>query len=141
MLQTEIVRQKGPHPIPTLGRKREVLVVDDNQAVREVLSKTLAFWGYHVTLAANGHEAGALFLTNSYDLVITDLEMPLMNGWELSRLIKERSPNTPVIVVSGCCDETNWEKTNMRCVDAIILKRFKLKDMEGTVRRLLNNGI
>ena len=123
------------------GREWQVLVVDDNQAVREVLSKTLAFWGYHVTQAANGHEAWTLFLTNSYDLVITDLEMPLMNGWELSRLIKERSPNTPVMVVSGSCDETNWEKTNMRCVDAIILKPFKLKEIEGTVRRLLNSGI
>ena len=109
--------------------------------LREVLSKTLAFWSYHVTQAANGHEAWTLFLTNPYDLVITDLEMPLMNGWELSRLIKERSPNTPVMVVSGCGDETNWEKTNMRCVDAIIVKPFKLKEIEGTVRRLLNNGI
>ncbi len=140
MLQTEIVRQKGPQPIPTLGRKRQVLVVDDSQAVREVLSKTLSFLGYDVTLAGNGIEAGRLFFTGSYDLVITDLEMPLLNGWELSRLIKERSPNTPVIVVSGDFDETHWKKVNMRCVDAIILKPFKLNDIEGTVRRLLNSG-
>jgi CheY-like chemotaxis protein len=133
--------EKARHTIPPLGRERQVLVVDDDQVLREVLSKTLAFWGYHVTQAANGHEAWTLFLTNSYDLVITDLNMPLMNGWELSRLIKERSPNTPVMVVSGSCDETNWEKTNMRCVDALILKPFKLKEIEGTVRRLLNNGI
>jgi len=140
MLQTEIGREKSPHPIPTLGRKTQVLVVDDSQAVREVLSKTLSFLGYDVTLAGNGIEAGRLFFTGSYDVVITDLEMPLLNGWELSRLIKERSPNTPVIVVSGAFDETHWEKTNMSCVDAIILKPFKLKDIEGTVRRLLNSG-
>jgi CheY-like chemotaxis protein len=140
MLQTEIGREKSPHPIPTLGRKTQVLVVDDSQAVREVLSKTLSFLGYDVTLASNGIEAGRLFFTGSYDLVVTDLEMPLLNGWELSRLIKERSPNTPVLVVSGSCDETNWEKANMRCVDSIILKPFKLKELEGTVRRLLNNG-
>jgi DNA-binding response OmpR family regulator len=123
------------------GRKWQVLVVDDDQVFRELLSKTLAFWGYHVTQAADGHEAWTLFLTNSYDLVITDLKMPLMNGWELSRLIKERSPSTPVIVVSGCGDDTNLEKTNMRCVDASMVKPFKLKDIEGTIRRLLNSGI
>ncbi len=140
MLQAETLMKNGPPPIPTLGRKRHVLVVDDSRAVREVLSKALSFWGYGVTLAGNGIEAGKLFLTGSYDLVITDLEMPLLNGWELSRLIKERSPNTPVMVVSGTCDEMHWEKTNMRCVDAIILKPFRLAEMEGTVRRLLNSG-
>lgn len=138
MLQPEIVTEQGAHPIPTLGRKRQVLVVDDNQGVRELLARTLGFWGYDVTLAVNGLEAGTLFLTGSYDLVITDLQMPLMDGWELSRLIKGRSPNTPVMVVSGANDETHWEKMNMRCVDAIILKPFKLKEIEGTVRRLLN---
>jgi two-component system, autoinducer 1 sensor kinase/phosphatase LuxN len=80
-------------------------VVDDNRAVHEVLPRMLSFLGYEVTLAGNGIEAGTLFLTGSYDLVITDLQMPLMNGWELSRLIKERSPNTPVMVVSGACGD------------------------------------
>jgi CheY-like chemotaxis protein len=141
MLESEIVMKKGLHPIPALGGKRRLLVVDDNQTVQEVLSKMLSFLGYDVTLAGNGLEAGTLFLTGSYDLVITDLQMPLMNGWELSRLIKERSPSTPVMVVSGACDETHWEKTNMSCVDAIIPKPFKLKEIKGTVQRLLNSGI
>jgi CheY-like chemotaxis protein len=141
MLQNEMVMEKGAHPIPALGRKRQVLVVDDNEAVREVLSRTLSYWGCDVTPACDGLEAGTLFLTGDYDLVITDLQMPLMNGWELARLIKERSPTTPVVVVSGACDGAHWEKTNMRCVDAIILKPFKLKEIEGTVRRLLNSGI
>jgi CheY-like chemotaxis protein len=140
MLQSEIVIEKGPHPIPTLGRNRQVLVVDDNEAVREVLSKTLSYWGYDVSFAGNGLETGTLFFTGNYDLVITDLQMPLMNGWELARLVKERSPKTPVMLVSGACDEAYWEKTNMNCVDAIIPKPFRLKEIEGTVRRLLDSG-
>jgi hypothetical protein len=44
------------------------------------------------------------------------------------------------MVVSGACDEMHSEKMNMRCVDAVILKPFKLEDFEGTVRRLLNSG-
>jgi CheY-like chemotaxis protein len=141
MLQNEILMEKAPHAIPPLGRKRQVLVVDDNEAVRDVLSRMLSFLGYDVTLAGNGIEAGSLFLTGDYDLVITDLQMPLMNGWELARLIKEQSPNTPVMVVSGACDETYWEKTNMNCVDAIIPKPFRMKEIEETVRRLSNSGI
>jgi DNA-binding response OmpR family regulator len=139
--EIEIMMEKGAHPIPALGRKREVLVADDNEAVRDGLSRALSFWGYGVTLAENGIEAGKLFLTGSYDLVITDLQMPLMNGRELSRLIKERSSNTPIMVVSGACDKAHWEKTNTHCVDAIVLKPFRLKEIELTIRRLLNNGM
>lgn len=141
MLQSEVMMEKRTNALPALRRKRQVLVVDDNKAVQDVLSRMLSFLGYDVTLAGNGLEAGTLFLTGSYDLVITDLQMPLMDGWELSRLIKERSPNTPVMVVSGACDETNGDKTNLSCVDAVILKPFKLKEIEGAVRRLLNNGL
>ena len=141
MLQNEIVMEKAPHTIPPLGRKRQVLVVDDNKAVREVLSKTLSFLGYDVTLAGNGLEGGTRFLTGSYDLVVTDIQMPLMNGWELSRLIKERSPRTPVIVVSGFCEDKHPDQVDKSCVDAIIPKPFKLKEIEGTLQRLLNSRI
>jgi DNA-binding response OmpR family regulator len=140
MLATGIMAEKGAYAIPASGRNRQILVVEDNESVRDILSRTLSFWGYDVTPAGNGVEAGTLFLTGSYDLVITDLEMPLMNGWELARLIKKLSPNTPVMVVSGSCDETRWEMTKMCCVDAIIAKPFKLKEIGGTVRRLLNRG-
>jgi DNA-binding response OmpR family regulator len=82
---------------------------------------------------------------NSFSLVLTTLSSPtarclLMNGWELSRLLKERAPKSPVMVVSGACDEMHWGKTNTSCVDAIILKPFRLKEIERTVRGLLNAG-
>ena len=140
MLEQEIATDKGPHPIPSLGKKREVLIVDDNKAVQDVLSRMISFLGYHVTLAGNGLEGGTLFLTNPYDLVITDLQMPLMNGWELSRLVKERSPKTPVILVTGSYDEKHSEKIGMKCVDAIIPKPFRVQEIEKTIQRLLNSG-
>ena len=138
LAKTEIGREKSPHPIPTLERKRQVLVVDDNQAVREVLSRTLSFLGYDVTPAGNGLEAGTLFLTGSYDLVLTDLQMPLMNGWELSRLVKERCPKTPVIVVTGLSNLNHRENANLNCVDAMIPKPFRLEELDRTLQRFLN---
>jgi CheY-like chemotaxis protein len=140
MLEQEIAMDKGPHPLPSLGKKREVLIVDDNKAVQDVLSRMLSFLGYKVTLAGNGLEGGTLFLTSPYDLVITDLQMPLMNGWELSRLVKERSPKTPVILVTGSYDEKQCEKMSMSCVDAVIPKPFRVKDIEMTIQRLLHVG-
>jgi DNA-binding response OmpR family regulator len=140
MLQPEIVIELGPQPIPALAKKTQVLVIDDDKAVRETLSRMLVSLGYKVTLAGNGFQGGVLFLTRSYDLAIIDLEVPQMNVWELSSILKERSPKTPVIVVTRFSEDKHWEKADMNCVDAIILKPFLMNEIGKTVRRFLNNG-
>jgi CheY-like chemotaxis protein len=139
MLETDLLSVKGPRPIPASGKKRQLLVVDDDKEIQNLLSRVLSLMGYDVTLASNGLEAVSLLVTDSYDLVITDFQMPLMNGWEVSRHVKEQSPKTPVIVITGFCDDTLWEKLSMNYLDAIILKPFKLKEIEITVQRLLNS--
>jgi two-component system copper resistance phosphate regulon response regulator CusR len=140
LAKSEVMTGKDQHTIPASEGTRQVLVVDDDKAIQKILSRTFSFMGYDVTLAGNGLEASTLFLTGSYDLVMTDFQMPLMNGWELSRIVKEQSPNTPVIIVTGFCDDKLWENLNMNCVDAIIPKPFKLKEIEKIVRRLLKSG-
>jgi two-component system capsular synthesis sensor histidine kinase RcsC len=140
MSKPEIVMEKDSCAIPALRKKGKLLVADDDKAIRNVLSIALSSMGYDVTLAGNGLEAMTLFLTSSYDLVMTDLGMPLMNGWELSRLVKEQSPSTPVIVMTGTNDDNLWEKLNTNSLNAMILKPFKLEEIEQTVLRLLNNG-
>lgn len=57
--------------------------------------------GFEVALACNGLEALSLFIERRFDLVLTDLEMPIMGGWGLTRHIKERSPSTPVVLMTG----------------------------------------
>ncbi|MGE5838928.1 MAG: response regulator [Deltaproteobacteria bacterium] len=138
MLEREIVTRKNTPTTPVLKKKKEVLVVDDNKTVQDVISRLLTFLDYHVTLADNGLEGGALFFTGNYDLVITDFHMPQMNGLQLSRQIKERSPKTPVIVVTGFTDAKDCAALNTNCVDAVIRKPFTLKDFESTVQRVLN---
>jgi CheY-like chemotaxis protein len=140
MLEAEIMMEKGPQNIPGLPKKRQLLVVDDDKAIQKVLSTVLSFMGYDVTLAGNGLEATTFFPTASYDLVMTDFQMPLMNGLELSQLVKEQSPHTPVIVITGTCDDRHWEKLNTSCVDAIIPKPFRLEEIEKTVQMLLDRG-
>jgi len=141
MLEPEIVMDKGPHTVPALGRKKQLLVVDDDKAVQTLLARALSFNGYDVALASNGLEALTLFHDNCFDLVLTDLHMPIMDGGRFSRLVKEQSPNTPVIMITGETDSNRvWEKLDMNCVDAIIPKPFKLKEIDSTVQMLLNSG-
>lgn len=140
MSNSGIVRGKNAVNCALVRRDAKLLLADDDPSVREVLSRILSFLGYEVSVASNGLEAGTLFLTGSYDLVITDLRMPLMNGWQLSRLIKERSPTTPVIVITGFRDDRCWDEMNMNWVDAIVMKPFKVKEIGSTIQSVLRGA-
>ncbi|GEM_PF-2399523 len=87
-------------PAPSL----RILLTDDEPLVLEYLRESLALDGHVVTLAGNGIEALEKFQAGPYDLIITDLAMPGMNGEQLTAAIKAVSPNTPVILLSGFGD-------------------------------------
>ena len=114
-----------------------ILVAEDNKSIQDVVSRFLDFMGFEVALAGNGVEALSLFLKNSFDLVLTDLEMPIMDGWSLSHCIKERSPNTPVVLMTGADRETVWKKVKSAPIDSVIFKPFLINDFQSTVQRVL----
>jgi len=87
----------------TSPRERHVLVVDDDADIRETLADVLEVAGFVVTLAANGREALERLRARPFDLVVLDLMMPVMTGWEF-REEQLRDPaiaGVPVIVVSA----------------------------------------
>ena len=116
---------------------RRILVAEDNKTLQAVVSRILDFMGFEVALAGNGVEALSLFLENSFDLVLTDLEMPIMDGWSLTRCIKEKSPNTPVVLMTGADRETVLKKVKSAPIDSVIFKPFVLNDFQSTVQRVL----
>jgi len=116
---------------------RRILVADDNRTIRNAVSTFLGFMGFEVALAGNGIEALAAFLESSFDLVLTDLQMPAMDGLSLARHIKERSPSTPVILITGSDRETVRRKVERAPVDSVIFKPFRLKDLQRTVQGTL----
>lgn len=83
-------------------RRKRVLVVDDSLTVRELERKLLAMRGYEVSVAVDGMEGWNAARTGEFDLIITDVDMPRMDGIELTRLIKsdERVKTRPVMIVS-----------------------------------------
>jgi len=119
------------------ARSRRILLADDNKAIRDMVSRFLEFIGYEVALAVNGVEALAVFLGSSFDLVLTDLEMPAMDGLSLAGHIKERSPRTPVILLTGSNRETVLMKVKRGSVDSVIFKPFILEDLQNTVQGAL----
>lgn len=119
----------------------KILIVDDSKEIRDILSKMLSLMGFEAAVASNGNEALNLFLTNSFDLVLTDLEMPDLDGWTLALHIKDKSPNTPVVLITGSEKEAVMERLEGSCIDSILFKPFMLEDIQKTVQIMLDEKL
>jgi signal transduction histidine kinase/CheY-like chemotaxis protein len=98
-----------------------VLLVDDDQRLLTVLSDMLRAGGHAVTTAANGEEALAFFDPDAHDVVITDLGMPRVNGWQVAEGVKSRAPGIPVFLLTGWGEGVTAEEAS-RFVDQVIAK-------------------
>jgi CheY-like chemotaxis protein len=137
MAQIQKEKKKLLHTNKEQGRSRRVLVAEDNKNVQAVLAATLSSMGFDVSLAGDGIEALTFFLESSFDLVLTDLQMPLMDGSIVAHYIKERSPNTPVILLTGADRETVRTNVENGSIDSIIFKPFKLDDFKKAIQGAL----
>jgi CheY-like chemotaxis protein len=78
-----------------------ILLVDDNTIVRDMLVDLVGSLGYHADAAVGGKEALDLFDRGRYGVVLTDLVMPGMSGWEVLAALRQRDPHIPVVIVTG----------------------------------------
>ena len=81
--------------------KRNLLVVDDEAVIREGMRRILAAQGYHVETSASGRTAIEKIQEQDFDVVITDLKMPGMDGIEVLKTIRILQPEVPVIIITG----------------------------------------
>ncbi len=84
--------------------KKKVLIVDDEYLIRYSMQKLIEPEGYEVFTAASGHEALHIFEERKPDIVILDIHLPDTNGFALLKTVKEASPSSVVIMVTGCPD-------------------------------------
>ena len=120
-----IPAQAFPTPEPHIQENRtKILVVDDEENVRQLLRDILETGDYQVSLAAGGREALALFDANKFDGVFTDIGMPGMNGWELAQAIRQRDQQIPLAVITGWGDAVGSDKQHEAEVDWVVTKPF-----------------
>jgi CheY-like chemotaxis protein len=119
-----------PSPVAPL----KILAVDDEPTVLEALADTLAEDGHSVVTAGSGREALALLDGGErVDLVITDLGMPGMTGWELARALRTRQPDLPVGLISGWTSSADFSAEEASHVAFVIAKPYTL----GAIRTAL----
>jgi CheY-like chemotaxis protein len=102
--------EAGPRPAASIprGQGESVLVVDDEPDMREIAKHTLEYYGYQVITAKDGVDALAVFgrSEHHFDLVLTDLSMPHLDGPALIRVIQRMNPRVKIIAMTGMLDET-----------------------------------
>jgi DNA-binding response OmpR family regulator len=117
---------------------QKILVVDDDYTIRDIVSTMLFRLGFEVSSADSGEKGLALFLKNKFDLVITDFNMSGMDGINLAYYIKEKSPSTPVVLMTGDEQAVSQSRIRNTSVDQALFKPFTLVEMDVTVQGLLH---
>ena len=117
---------------------KKVLIVDDNGTNRTILKTQLEYWNLKPVLAASGVEALNILEADSrYDLVLTDMQMPYMDGIRLSESIRHRHPHIPIILLSSVGDE--YKKNHNQLFSAVMTKPIKQQVMYRHILAGLQN--
>lgn len=115
----------SPPPTPAALSQARILVVDDEEDVRDLLRDILEEAGCHAIVAEGGRQALTLLENGDFDAVFTDVGMADMNGWELSRAVRERDDKIPVAVITGWGEAVGSHDRETAQVDWVVPKPFE----------------
>src|SRR5205814_5545762 len=118
-----------------------VLVVDDEKNVRDLLRDILEDEGCEIVMAEGGRQALRLFDNGNFDAVFTDVGMPDMNGWELSRALRERDSKIPVAVITGWGEAVGSHERQAAQVDWVVAKPFETPQIADLAREVLRRQL
>jgi DNA-binding response OmpR family regulator len=134
-----------PHraPLPKAQKKRSVhiLCIDDDAGIRGFLTECFKYFNHQVQVAAGGRHGLELFRSATrenqpYDVVITDLGMPDINGQGVARTIKAESPHTPVIMMTGWGSIMGDEEEIALEVDAVVGKPPRMHELNDLILQI-----
>ena len=115
-----------------------ILIVDDDPVILKLVARMAASLGYRPTIAEDGVDALYYLTKSHYDLVITDYDMPFIDGYQLADQIKERHFGTRVIIMTGHCEkEVEDLLDGSGIADGLLLKPFNLKTMKEKIEMAL----
>lgn len=111
-----------------------ILVIDDDPDVLELVTDVLQDAGYETTTAADGEEAAQLLAWQTFDMVVSDIMLPRLNGMRLLERVRREHPRMPVVLISGYATHELADEAMRRGGAHILLKPFSPADLLDTVR-------
>lgn len=118
----------------------KILIVDDDPDILTVIQRLLETDGHKGVTAESGLKALELIMRDTFDLVISDLRMPSMDGIALLREIKTRKPHLPVILVTAYASNETANESLKLGAAAYLFKPFKVKDLLDAVEQAIPSG-
>jgi CheY-like chemotaxis protein len=113
-----------------------MLLVDDDQNVREVLAHLLASLGYECQTAGDGVSGLSHFDQGGWDLVLLDIAMPAMSGWTVVETIRRRDPLLPIVLITGMPEPAVMRRARERRLP-VLLKPFRFEAIQTVVATAL----
>jgi CheY-like chemotaxis protein len=120
-----------------MTEKTRILVAEDDDQQRESLVAHLSDEGYDVTEASSGNDAIPLIHGKEFNLVLLDLQMPYIDGFEVLKFIKGTFQKTKVIILTAYGDLINIEKCKKLGADEVIGKPYNLEDLFAIIRDVM----
>jgi CheY-like chemotaxis protein len=126
------------------SEKKRVLCVDDDETVLNTTKIVLEHLGYDVVVSTSAIEAINIFQSKEkkFDLVMTDLKMPVINGMELSQTLLNKDPHISIIICTGSCELIVEKEAKRIGIKAIISKPFSINKTAKLIDKIIgeNNG-
>ncbi len=122
-----------------MDNREHILVVDDDKALLQVLELTLAEHGYEVSCATSGLQALRLIFQRQPDLVILDISIPELNGWDVCQRIREMS-DIPILILTAYCEQEDRIKGLTLGADDYVVKPFDIFELLLRVRAILRRA-
>jgi CheY-like chemotaxis protein len=116
-----------------------ILLIDDNTIVRDMLVDLVGSLGYRADSAASGEEALALFDRRRYGMVLTDLLMPGMSGWDVLAALRQRDAHIPVVIVTG--SPVVGDPRASQPGVAVLKKPVDVTALDAMIKRMLNQRL
>lgn len=120
----------------------KILIVEDEERIANVVKRGFEEHGYQVTVAYDGISGKKLALNQDFDLIITDIILPKMDGLDLCKEIRSKKPSVPIIMLTAL-DTTDDKVEGFNAgADDYLVKPFELRELQVRIRALLrrNNG-
>ncbi|MBI5718213.1 MAG: response regulator transcription factor [Burkholderiales bacterium] len=118
-----------------------ILIAEDDQVLADGLLRSLRSAGYAVDQVANGSEADAALAAHEFDLVILDLGLPKLHGFEVLRKLRGRASSVPVLILTAADSVEQRVKGLDLGADDYMAKPFSLQELEARVRALMRRGL
>jgi len=137
VLKEAVFQAHFQQPEITREVAHRLLVVDDDEAVLGIIQDMLNFVGFRVVAVADGKKALETIESEEFDLVLTDLGMPGISGWDIARKAKGKNPDLPVVMLTGWGVELAEEDLSKEGIDMLLSKPLNWMQLTENIRKLL----